>query len=155
MIVPRELLQSYPYDVAKCFGMPNFGAEYVGSQGRYRRTGEYCAVCGRQATNCHHVVRRGRTFRLRRADGMVVALRSPLMLLCGSGVTGCHGKAHSGDLRIEWVWKSEEDERRWWDGELLMDYAPYDQRLYRFGFWLIDDTESHLIKEIRGTDVSF
>lgn len=60
---------------------------------------DYCVVCGRRATNQHHVVRRG--------AGMLsvegVSLSKPTLSLCGSGTTGCHGKAHEGRLHFDFV----------------------------------------------------
>ena len=57
-----------------------------------------CAVCGRPATDLHHVVPK-------RMGGMSgeVERRVPLIALCGSGnLSGCHGMAHSHHLHFAW-----------------------------------------------------
>ena len=55
---------------------------------------DFCAVCGRPATNLHHVIPKGMGCR---SDKGI-----PLIRLCGSGVTGCHGLAHKGKLHFGW-----------------------------------------------------
>ena len=51
--------------------------------GRYELTAERCGICGRQATNCHHLVpRRCGDFALVTPRG-TWRLRSPLIALCG------------------------------------------------------------------------
>lgn len=61
--------------------------------------GERCAVCGRPATNQHHVVRRGAGKWVRGG----VEVRKPTVALCGSGnASGCHGLAHQGRLHFRW-----------------------------------------------------
>lgn len=59
-----------------------------------------CAVCGRPATNKHHIVKRsaGRWV----VDGR--EKRKPTVRLCGMGnASGCHGMAHDGRLHFRWV----------------------------------------------------
>ncbi len=81
--------------------------------------GSRCAVCGRIATNRHHVVQKG-------MGGVSAAMerRIPKVLLCGSGNTGCHGAAHARLLHLQWCdglggwvwWRSAEpmdDELAW------------------------------------------
>lgn len=56
---------------------------------------ERCALCGRPASNLHHVVPKG----MGGADDSQI----PLIRLCGSGnASGCHGAAHSGHLHFAW-----------------------------------------------------
>ena len=51
-------------------------------------------ICGRLATNQHHIVFKSRTSRHKEI---------PTISLCGMGNTcGCHGKAHSGMLYFKW-----------------------------------------------------
>ena len=56
-----------------------------------------CAVCGKYATNQHHVVQKG-------MGGVSAEVEKsiPKITLCGSGTTGCHGDVHAGRLHIMW-----------------------------------------------------
>lgn len=57
-----------------------------------------CVVCGRPATDSHHVVMKG-------AGGVTAALerRIPTLTLCGMGnASGCHGMAHRHMLHFRW-----------------------------------------------------
>ncbi len=65
--------------------------------------GIHCAICGRPATNRHHIVQKG-------AGGVSDEMerRIPKARLCGSGTTGCHGLVHAGKLHIAW-----DDSRGW------------------------------------------
>lgn len=51
----------------------------------------WCICCGRPANNHHHVVPRS-------AGGT----HGPVLTLCGSGTTGCHGEAHDRRLHFRW-----------------------------------------------------
>lgn len=106
MTVDAGVLRGWSKERAELYGKPHLGARYTGVTA-YEPTQARCAVCGRRASNCHHVARRswGKTFRLVTPNG-VWELRSPLFALCGSGTTGCHGKFHDGGLRAEWVWRT-------------------------------------------------
>lgn len=59
-----------------------------------------CCVCGKPATNSHHIVRRG-------AGKLIKGGREvpkPTVRLCGSGnASGCHGLAHANRLHFRWV----------------------------------------------------
>lgn len=62
---------------------------------------EWCVVCGRPATNMHHVIPNDRR-------------HSPALSLCGMGnASGCHGAAHAHRLhfrftdRWEYMWTDE------------------------------------------------
>ncbi|MGI6125849.1 MAG: hypothetical protein ACOYEF_02680 [Planifilum sp.] len=66
--------------------------------GRPSLVGERCAVCGRPATNAHHVVMKGAGGVSRETDA-----RIPRISLCGMGnCSGCHGLAHSRRLHFRW-----------------------------------------------------
>lgn len=61
-----------------------------------------CPICGRPATNMHHIVRRG--------DGELIGndgrpRPKPMISLCGTGTTGCHGLVH--ELRLHFRWKDD------------------------------------------------
>lgn len=56
-----------------------------------------CVVCGKTATNKHHVIER--------SEGSLLGgrkIHKPVVTLCGSGTTGCHGKVHEGRLHLDW-----------------------------------------------------
>lgn len=55
-----------------------------------------CAVCGRWATNRHHVVEKGMGG-VGKSEALV-----PRISLCGSGTTGCHWLVHAGMLHLYW-----------------------------------------------------
>lgn len=60
-----------------------------------------CAVCGKPATDKHHIVKRS-AGTLRYADGTEVT--KPTVRLCGSGnASGCHGLAHAQKLHFRYV----------------------------------------------------
>ena len=55
---------------------------------------DHCCVCGKPATNNHHVIQKGM--------GGTKRKDIPTLPLCGMGNTsGCHGKAHSGQLHFD------------------------------------------------------
>lgn len=60
-------------------------------------TANRCAICGRYATNAHHIVQKGMG-----GVSKDVERRIPKMTLCGSGTTGCHGAVHGRILHIVW-----------------------------------------------------
>jgi hypothetical protein len=72
-----------------------------------------CAVCGLEPSSSwlgltqHHVVPQGRTVGLEN--------RGPTITLCGSGTTGCHGKAELREIRFDYddargLWIARVDE---------------------------------------------
>ena len=131
-------LDGYSYDKARLFGLPHIGAKYRGdTSGRqYDYTSDTCAVCGKPATNIHHIVPRGVGTVYHHPSGFI--LLSPLIALCGSGTTGCHNGFHGGaSLKIRWEWIKPEYEALWWSGELLKRYGEHSKKIYRFGYWVI------------------
>ena len=85
MILDASQLRGWPKERAELYGKPHLGARYTGKRS-YEPTQPRCCVCGRRATNCHHVAHRGwgLEFELA-APGGTWSLRSPLFALCGSG----------------------------------------------------------------------
>ena len=67
---------------------------------------DVCAVCGRPATNRHHVIPKG-------IGGTRLEREIPLIPLCGMGnVSGCHAAAHRHEIEFNydegrelWVWR--------------------------------------------------
>lgn len=141
-------------DKAMLYGLPHIGARYKhdGTKWRrdgarkYERTQDWCAVCGRRSTNCHHVVpiSNGQVFELETPNGSF-PLRSPLFAVCGSGTMGCHGMLHSGTLKARWIWDLPEYEEAWESGELLRRFAPHHTALYCYGQWEIENTKTGLV----------
>lgn len=67
-----------------------------------------CCICGKPATNNHHVVKRSAGKLVR--NGREV--KKPTVRLCGCGnASGCHGKAHDGKLHFRWVDTVKESRR--------------------------------------------
>lgn len=52
----------------------------------------HCAICGAHNPNKHHVI-----------VGERRNPRVPLIHLCGSGTTGCHGEAHKRTLHFRYM----------------------------------------------------
>ncbi len=56
----------------------------------------WCVACGRQATNKHHEPPKG-------IGGIgKKGQEPPVLSLCGSGVTGCHGMRHRGTMQFRY-----------------------------------------------------
>lgn len=83
---------------------------------------DWCVVCGRPATNMHHVIPNDRK-------------HSPALSLCGMGnASGCHGAAHAHRLHFRVVevklW-SGDTVKRWeylWTGEPVKEDAAHEIR---------------------------
>ena len=127
-------------------GLPHVGAIYTGKG--YKRTSDRCAICGRPATNVHHLCGRGEHSYVT-MQGDSFKMRSALMLVCGSGVTGCHGKLHSHELEVSWVWNTPLYGQLFENGQLF-DYSlePHSPDWFDYGFYVVKD-RSGVIKEIR------
>lgn len=157
-MIDRNQLRGLSKEKAELYGLPHIGAHYKTTGFKYKRNGarnyektsDFCAICGKPATNCHHIVpiSYGQVFDLVTKNGSW-PLRSPLIAVCGSGTTGCHGKFHSGQLKIRWVWDLPKSETDWWSGVLLNDFSPHHQGLYGFGYWQITDTKTGITKNYR------
>lgn len=148
-------LHGLSYDKAMLYGMPHIGARYTRTGFRwktsgarnYERTQEWCAICGKPAENCHHVVPLscGDTFVHETHNGTHL-LRSPLFAVCGSGTTGCHNGFHGGAwLKARWVWDAPEFEDAWVSGELLRRFPPHHHALYCYGQWEIENKQTGLV----------
>ena len=112
-MIQMHQLRGLSIERAELYGKPHVGAHYTKGT-RYERTQARCCVCGGNATNCHHVIPRGRgqEFALQTPNGLWL-LKSPLFAVCGSGTTGCHNGFHGGAfLKAKWVWKSPGVPRR-------------------------------------------
>ena len=82
----------------------------------------YCVVCGRPATNQHHVIIKG-------MGGMDKATerRVPTLTLCGMGNTsGCHGLAHQMRLHFRY--------RKGWECIITAEPCDYQTALESDGW---------------------
>lgn len=136
----RSLLRGLSVDVAECYGKPHINAWYIkhsDSLNSYRFDhNAFCAICLDRATNVHHCPPKSKgKFIL---HGHV--LRPALFALCGSGVSGCHGKIHQRLIVPKWYWGSVEYAEAWWNGELLEMHEPHSEELYRYGTWVFEKT---------------
>lgn len=134
-----SLLRGLPIAYAEGYGKPHLGSAYTADDAKAYELmeGAKCAACSCLATNSHHFppLSKGRHFLLSTRWGQFV-LKPALIALCGSGTTGCHGKAHSHDMSVEWVWDSDDAADRWWSGWLLSHgIAPHDPALFEYGHW--------------------
>lgn len=159
-------------DKAINYGMPHIGCKYTRDDVTAtsfvpnEEGWTPCAVCGRPATNRHHLPPRSVSSctdeKGRRKPGSLLlptkygkfVLKPALIALCGSGTTGCHGKVHNRDIEIQWEFDNEAYEQLWLDGWFLAHgidgyvktrdgmlttrpIMPHSKQLYRIGRWLI------------------
>lgn len=144
-LIDSNNLGAFDAQNIRLMGMPNIGAEYHGK--RYSLCDNArCCVCGKPATNGHHLVPKGmgggRKVYHRLTEFGTFDLFSPIFAVCGMGnSSGCHGKFHhqGGSLKADWVWGSPESYGLWNTGELWLNFAPNSDNLYQLGFWLITD----------------
>lgn len=153
--VRRSQLRGLDYRSAELFGKPHVGAFYERDDSKTNRLleGSRCVVCGRQATNSHHVVPLGkaRSWDLHTERGIFV-LKSPLFAVCGSGTMGCHDGFHGGALyTVRWIWDRLEFLERWWSGwTLAHGFDSNDQRLFEQGCYEVTDRKSGHEWKVRG-----
>ena len=146
-------MASLSREKADLYGLPHIGARYTGRHGakRYERLQEWCFVCGRPSTCCHHLVplSNGASY-LKKTPLGTFELRSPLFCLCGSGTTGCHDGFHGGAwLKAWWKWDEPGNAEKWDTGLLLCEYGPNSDWLYDYGCWLIQDRKNGRITAYR------
>lgn len=103
-----------------------------------------CSVCGRPASNRHHVVQKG-------IGGTAREAEIPTVLLCGMGnASGCHGLAHQRRLHLnfdgtDWLYRITDepmaDEDAWEDrGEWAELPAWMEMKLWSgtiYGSWRV------------------
>lgn len=145
-------LRGFSREKAILFGMPHLGCEYTDMSGSYHAVQPFCAICGRPAASCHHVVPLSwaRTVGIR-VGNKVHVLRSPLFALCGSGTTGCHNGFHGGAfLKARWEWDDVESEKAWESGELVELYGAHSPKLFDHGKWIIENAATGAAMERRG-----
>lgn len=120
---PAKAKRRYMVDVCTipAFLRPLMGKPDIGRDSRF------CAVCGRPATNMHHIVKRSAGKWVK--DGKEV--RKPCVRLCGDGnVSGCHELAHAGRLYFRW-----NNERNDWEFRFFSEPTKAQEALQAEGWW--------------------
>lgn len=154
MSLKASQLNGLDYRTAELFGKPHIGAYFKREDAKTNTLEDHakCVICGRGATNSHHVVplSKARSWQLRTPYGIFV-LMSPLFAVCGSGTTGCHDGFHGGArYKVAWVWDSEVDMDNWWSGwSLSHGIAPNSPLLFEQGRYVVTDSETGTEWEIR------
>lgn len=141
-----QQLSGLSYETASLYGMPHLGAAYSSdsvNDTKLTTLHPICAACGRTTYpfSKHHEPPRskGHVFLLKTDMGQFV-LRPALIVLCGSGVTGCHGDRHNGRLSIRWEWDSDESAERWWSGDFLAHKRkPNEPWLFEHGRYVFEN----------------
>lgn len=137
-----------PIERARLYGMPHIGAFYYNAQTTNGKLepDAMCAICGRPATNAHHLVPKGiggGYAWLSSKDGKLQRLRSPLFAVCGMGnMSGCHKLFHDHRITVRWVWDDPRYEQMWWDGELA---KPHSDELYNYGCYVIENQGEEVV----------
>lgn len=93
---PEPKPRRSPKDVCTIAAMylPMMGKPSIDNEARV------CCVCGKPATDKHHIVKRSAGILVRL--GLVV--KKPTVRLCGCGnASGCHGLAHANRLHFRWA----------------------------------------------------
>lgn len=104
------------------------------------RAGDRCELCGEHATNAHH--------RRNRSQGGTDVL-SNLMLLCGTGTTGCHGNVT--DLpkwAAQFGWTIRGTTREPWEVPVLLHARSFWQPCQ----WSLLDDEGGVVSVVSDPD---
>lgn len=148
------MFNGLPMDRANLYGKPHLGGAFypdMRTKLGHLEPDAVCVVCGKPASNAHHVVPKGMgggsaTLHLP-FDDKGIELRSPLMAVCGMGnVSGCHKRMHDRDVRVRWEWDEPKYEEWWWKGYFFQNHEQHDPAFFNFGRYIID---------IDGTEVEF
>lgn len=123
-------LNGLSYDRASLYGMPHIHCTPHGIEGR-------CAICGRRATEKHHMAPKGTgakylTFT---AGETVIRMESALVALCHR----CHDKfkPQGTEYEVNWYWKDQRSANLFWSGALFeKGITPHSEDLYEYGFYI-------------------
>ena len=131
-------------------GKPHIGAYYEREDYKTNRLkeGARCAICGKPATESHHVVPRS-TVHAYTLDTPLArfVVMSPLFALC----RGCHDDIHKrGRYAIEWVWEREQYREEWENGHTLAHICrPANEFLFQQGHYLLTDNFTGEERELK------
>lgn len=140
-----------PRDRADLMGKPSIGAHYEREDYRSHKLDDdaRCVICGRRATDAHHVVPRStvRGYTVDTPLGMFVCL-SPLFALCRE----CHHDIHMrARYQIRWEWKAEQYRQEWENGHTLAHICrPGNSFLFQEGCYIVKDAKTGKEFEVRG-----
>ena len=123
-------LNGLSYERASLYGMPHIHCTPNSITGA-------CAICGRRATERHHMAPKGMGARYLtvQTENGALKLESALVALCHE----CHDKfpPQGFEYSAEWVWKDVESANLYWSGALYeMGIEPHSERFYDYGFYV-------------------
>ena len=139
--------------VAELMGKPHIGCHYEREDYRSHKLdeGARCALCGRKATDAHHIVPRSkaRGFTVNTPIGKFVVM-TPLFALCRS----CHNDFHAGArYEVSWEWKDEQYKEEWWNGHTLAHICwPHFDFLWQEGRYVLRDKKTGEVRVLNGLE---
>lgn len=132
-------------------GKPHIGAHYEREDYRTNRLdeGARCVICGRIATDSHHLVPRSvlRGYTVDTPLGRFVTM-SPLFALCRT----CHKDIHDrGRYNFEWRWTKKQYVDEWHNGHTLAHVCrPGSDFLFQEGYYLMTDKLTGTTRKLKG-----
>ena len=126
-----HITRGLSFERASLYGMPHIHCTPKGITG-------CCAVCGREATEKHHIAPKGMGNRFMDFPTRmgVLRLESSLVALCHS----CHDKfpPQGTECSLGWAWKDDRSADLFWSGALFeMGIYPHSPDLYEYGFYVL------------------
>ena len=152
MRLTMEQLNGLDSRSAELMGKPSLGCHYEREDYRSHKLNEgaRCVVCGRKATEAHHVVPRGhaRGFTVNTPFGKFVVL-TPLFALCRECHDGFHGGAR---YQVKWAWKAPRYQEEWWAGHTLAHICtPGSEFMHQEGYYVLTDKKTGIERDIPWT----
>lgn len=132
-------------------GKPSLGAHYerMTYSAHKLDDGARCVICGRKATDAHHIVPRS-TIHAYTVDtplGKFTAL-SPLFALCRECHDGFHTQAR---YHVSWKWRSDQYREEWENGHTLAHICPPGSSfLLKEGCYVLKDKKTGRVFELGG-----
>ena len=124
-------------------GKPSLGAHYESADCKSHKLdeGARCVICGRKATDAHHVVPRStlHAYTVETPLGNFRTL-SPLFALCRECHEGFHSQAR---YHVSWEWKSDQYREEWENGHTLANICPPGSSfLFQEGHFVLKDKKT-------------
>lgn len=118
------------YNRASLYGMPHLNCTPHGIDGR-------CAICGRRATEKHHMapIGKGNKYLTVQTSDGPLRMESALVALCHE----CHDKfpPQGWEYSVDWYWKDQRSADLFWSGTLYaMGIKPHSEELFDYGFYI-------------------